>query len=533
MNITDLIVEFIKQGNTVEFPGMGTLSSNNVSAHHDAATGTFLPSRRTVSMVESLSGNKSIVRHIAEKECVTNEIAEQMWANYIAALKDKLQRTAEGHEFPGLGHMRLVGSKVRFDALEGLDLDAGKKHEQPLENVSTYTPKAVADPFAAFDKPAAPKTPVAEEPKPAAPAPVEEKKEEPQPVPPVAAAIPVVERVEPQVKPVEAPKPAAAEPVKPAASLEHLSEVKRMLDEIPSSPKDAKEARRAQKAAAKAEKEARKAAEEAEKAKAKERDRLTAKAAKEKDLSRKAAEEAEKRRAKEQEKAERKALKEEKHEKKEGKKKHTWIWILLILLLLAAACYFFMQKCNPASKGKSCAREVELVYPEPFGVDDYPLLKFQEQDIIYNVGHLHNYMADYVHQFLAANHYNNAFAAVMAQIDEYANDRLHELMVEGYSPKRLFPHDNFWLKSHYVEYKSAAARYYRYKVQGELMDYDLLDGILNEVVVTALGIKRDRKALGYALSEVKGEELTKAKETNVINSLSGKVAGLVVQNPTS
>ena len=53
---------------------------------------------------------------------------------------------------------------------------------------------------------------------------------------------------------------------------------------------------------------------------------------------------------------------------------------------------------------------------------------------------------------------------------------------------------------------------------------------LSEVVVTALGIKRERKALGYALSEVKGEELTKAKETNVINSLQGKVAGLIVQN---
>ena len=53
---------------------------------------------------------------------------------------------------------------------------------------------------------------------------------------------------------------------------------------------------------------------------------------------------------------------------------------------------------------------------------------------------------------------------------------------------------------------------------------------LSEVVVTALGVKRDRKALGYALSEVKGEELSKAKETNVINSLSGKVAGLIVQN---
>ena len=53
---------------------------------------------------------------------------------------------------------------------------------------------------------------------------------------------------------------------------------------------------------------------------------------------------------------------------------------------------------------------------------------------------------------------------------------------------------------------------------------------LNEVVVTALGIKRDPQGFGLWLEEVKGEELTKAKETNVINSLSGKVAGLVVQN---
>lgn len=52
--------------------------------------------------------------------------------------------------------------------------------------------------------------------------------------------------------------------------------------------------------------------------------------------------------------------------------------------------------------------------------------------------------------------------------------------------------------------------------------------IIDEVVVTALGIKRERKALGYSLGEVKGEELAKAKETNVINSLAGKVPGLVV-----
>ncbi|NDV83042.1 SusC/RagA family TonB-linked outer membrane protein [Bacteroides sp. 51] len=52
--------------------------------------------------------------------------------------------------------------------------------------------------------------------------------------------------------------------------------------------------------------------------------------------------------------------------------------------------------------------------------------------------------------------------------------------------------------------------------------------MIEEVVVTALGIKRERKALGYALSEVRGDELEKAKEINVINALAGKVPGLVV-----
>lgn len=51
---------------------------------------------------------------------------------------------------------------------------------------------------------------------------------------------------------------------------------------------------------------------------------------------------------------------------------------------------------------------------------------------------------------------------------------------------------------------------------------------LGEVVVTALGIKKEKKSLGYSVSEVKGEELTQARSTNIANSLSGKVAGLNV-----
>lgn len=51
---------------------------------------------------------------------------------------------------------------------------------------------------------------------------------------------------------------------------------------------------------------------------------------------------------------------------------------------------------------------------------------------------------------------------------------------------------------------------------------------LDEVVVTALGIKRERKSLGYAVQEVKGEALTEARETNVANALSGKIAGVQI-----
>ncbi|MBS2210023.1 SusC/RagA family TonB-linked outer membrane protein [Carboxylicivirga mesophila] len=53
---------------------------------------------------------------------------------------------------------------------------------------------------------------------------------------------------------------------------------------------------------------------------------------------------------------------------------------------------------------------------------------------------------------------------------------------------------------------------------------------VNEVTVTALGIKRETKALGYAVQDIKGTEIQKAKESNVISNLTGKVAGLTVYN---
>ena len=51
---------------------------------------------------------------------------------------------------------------------------------------------------------------------------------------------------------------------------------------------------------------------------------------------------------------------------------------------------------------------------------------------------------------------------------------------------------------------------------------------LDEVVVTAMGLTREKKALGYALQEVKSDELTKAGQQSLATSLSGKIAGVQI-----
>ena len=56
---------------------------------------------------------------------------------------------------------------------------------------------------------------------------------------------------------------------------------------------------------------------------------------------------------------------------------------------------------------------------------------------------------------------------------------------------------------------------------------------LDEVVVTALGIKRSEKALSYNVQQVKGDDLTAVKDANFMNSLNGKVAGVNIQRSAS
>ena len=57
-----------------------------------------------------------------------------------------------------------------------------------------------------------------------------------------------------------------------------------------------------------------------------------------------------------------------------------------------------------------------------------------------------------------------------------------------------------------------------------------LSGPMSEVVVTALGIRREKKALGYSAQEVGGEALSRSKQTNVVNALRGQAAGVQINS---
>ena len=67
-----------------------------------------------------------------------------------------------------------------------------------------------------------------------------------------------------------------------------------------------------------------------------------------------------------------------------------------------------------------------------------------------------------------------------------------------------------------------------------VVDLSMQEGVtLTEAVVTALGIERDEKSIGYAVQEVSGDELAETRETNIVNSLQGKVAGVQIQGSPS
>lgn len=80
------------------------------------------------------------------------------------------------------------------------------------------------------------------------------------------------------------------------------------------------------------------------------------------------------------------------------------------------------------------------------------------------------------------------------------------------------------LEVSFIGYKSVTVKVTNATVYNLTLQDD--SQALDEVVVTAMGIKKEKKALGYSMEDVKGEELMRMKTANPISSLSGKVAGV-------
>ena len=87
------------------------------------------------------------------------------------------------------------------------------------------------------------------------------------------------------------------------------------------------------------------------------------------------------------------------------------------------------------------------------------------------------------------------------------------------------PDENAVLVFSFVGYQNQAV-----PVNGRtVIDVTLEEGVLlNQVVVTALGIKQEKRKLGYAVTEMKGEDIAQTNEINPINALQGRVAGVQI-----
>ena len=90
---------------------------------------------------------------------------------------------------------------------------------------------------------------------------------------------------------------------------------------------------------------------------------------------------------------------------------------------------------------------------------------------------------------------------------------------------------NDFLKVSYIGYTTQMVKISDKTVYNITMASDTK--ALDEVVVTALGIKREAKALTYNVQEIKAAGITKVKDANFINSLSGKVAGVTINQSSS
>ncbi len=246
MNITDYLVEFLKQGHRVGLPQAGILTTKDIDAHYDAESATFFPACRTIELVADSydntadKANGDFIQYIADKQFVSLATAEQMWKNYCGALSDKFSQ--DGNVALGdLGTLFCESGQYRFVVAEGLNLHQSTDMLKPLGGVKHYNADNSSNPFdelerAAFDsnmkttsfvngqnatpQPTPVQQPVPQpEPTPAPqPEPTPAPEPEPQPIPesepqpiPEPEPQPIAEPIA-EPEPIPTPEPALEEP---------------------------------------------------------------------------------------------------------------------------------------------------------------------------------------------------------------------------------------------------------------------------------------------------------------------------------
>ena len=219
MNISDLIVELLQQGKRVDIPGIGAMESVLKEPYHDPKTNTYYPARHTVVFGDAQDGDNTVVQAIAERECVNEDVARQMWNNYVDALTDRIKSNGS-HTFMGLGTISTPDKKTfQFRVADDLVLD-DDSDDVPLTDVKIYDHAGEEDPFAQFDeeevpvledKPEPELEPVAEP----EPEPIVEPEPEPEPEPVVEPEPEPEPVVEPEPELVDEPEPVAANEPEP------------------------------------------------------------------------------------------------------------------------------------------------------------------------------------------------------------------------------------------------------------------------------------------------------------------------------
>ena len=487
MNIAELIVEQLRQGKAVVLPGMGTLKSVLREPYHDPATSTYYPASHTVVLADGEEGDNAMVQAIAARECVGENVAQQMWRNYTDALEDKL-KSAGSHTFAGLGTIAMADGKCSFAAADDLMLDAGGEREMPLKDVKTYSHEGEADPFAQFDEEAIH---------------AEEEAER--------------KRLEDEAETERLRREAEAEAERQRLEAEAEAERKRLEAEAEAERqrKAAEEEAERQRIAAEEEAERQRVAAEEEA----ERQRIAAK--EEAERQRKAADEESRRKEEEERIAALQAMDEPDNahaeekggEKKKKKKCRWWLWLLLLLLLLligGAVCYF-TGLCGGKGEKESLVSDarVERVDAPAENSLTYntDLINYSEREMMLTGDLVCYSMAEYINNFLADRGYTGARAAMMERVRQYSSQRLAELMGERFAVQRFIPYEDYIYQYNvpYLKYKHA--NHSRVKVQSELMDYSLLDSILNGMI-DELGLQRDGGAPKTAaeVREVKAAE---------------------------